>query len=131
DGVKIVRERRVVLALKQIGARRLASRDAGRCVEASVARADFRIEKGPADRIHRDVAVVVKVGGADLIVGVEVPAVRVPRELRERVDLPFGAVISITGTRMLALELIEMHSIVRVRRAVGPHRTEEQTVEAV
>src|SRR4051794_12198879 len=69
DGVQIVRKRSVVLALKEIVARRLARRHAGRSVYAAewrevVARAELGVEKRPADRRDGHVAVVVEVGRA-------------------------------------------------------------------
>src|SRR5205809_104063 len=77
--------------------RRFAARQTGRSIEVAVAGTDLRIEERPADRIDRHVAVIVKVGGADLIVGVEVPATRVPGELREGVGLALGAVVVIVA----------------------------------
>src|SRR5438552_8841638 len=92
-----MRNRGVVLALEEIVARRLAAREAGRGVEAAVTNADFRLEERPANWIDRHIAVVVKVGRAKLVVGVETPRTGVPSELCERVRFALRAVVVVVA----------------------------------
>ena len=114
-----------------------APRNSGGEIEPSVTNANLRIEECPADRIDGHVSVILKAGRPHLIVRVEEPAIRVPCEFCEGVRLPFGAVVEIVArtadriASVFAAEFVDMHTVIRVRRAVGEHGSHQQAVQSV